>query len=253
MKYRIFTDSEGPLYSLEKDRIIRIVYQNGRVETYESNLKNPEYYIGQPTTAIKVNFLSPLLGYTQLNYEKNLRPGRSYELSLGIIGLGKNQEMSTIYFSGSNSYESLKRGARGVFSGAGYKFTRIPDFINKGTRYSHLFQGSYVKPELILGLYGQNFYRNNPNGNPIQERESIFFTGLLINVGKQWVLGDAFLIDIYGGLGYALDTLNRKYDNSSEYTYNDLVGNHFAMISGVDSAFGITGGFKIGLLLNQKK
>ncbi|WP_411274391.1 hypothetical protein [Daejeonella sp.] len=38
IKYKIFSDQSGPMYSLDKDRIIKVVYENGRVETYQSNL-----------------------------------------------------------------------------------------------------------------------------------------------------------------------------------------------------------------------
>lgn len=253
IKYRVFSDQSGPMYSLDKDRIIKVVYQNGRVETYQSNLKDPKLYEDQAKDAIKVNFLAPLLGYTQLNFEHNLRPGRGYELSLGIIGLGKRQDIGSFYDGTTNRTTTTYREASGVFIGGGYKFSKMPDFVNKGAKYSHVLQGSYVKPELILGIYKHNNIQSFPGGgsSPRVSRESISFGGLLINLGKQWVLGELLLIDLYGGLGYAIDNRNNSLDNS-EYDY-DYINNHFALTTGTDSGLGFTGGFKIGILINQKK
>ena len=47
IKCRIFNDQSGPMYSLDKDRITMVVYENGRVETYQSNLKDPKLYADQ--------------------------------------------------------------------------------------------------------------------------------------------------------------------------------------------------------------
>ena len=251
VKYKMFNDQTGPIYSLDKDRIIKVVYQNGRTETYQNNLKDPELYQDQSKNAIKVNFLAPLLGYTQLNFEHNSKPGKGYEVSLGIIGLGKRQELRSIYDANTKTNSVTYRQATGVFFGGGYKLSKLPDFVNKGAKYTHVLQGSYVKPEVLFGVYGQNNLQNMQGSTPRTNKETVVFGGLLINLGKQWVLSNIALIDLYGGLGYALDNRSSRQDNQ-EY-YDDFVGNHFALITGANSGLGFTGGFKIGLLLNQKK
>lgn len=252
IKYRVFSDQSGPMYSLDKDRIIKVVYQNGRVETYQSNLKDPKLYEDQAKSAVKVNFLAPLLGYTQLNFEHSLRPGRAYELSLGLIGLGKRQELWALSFSSTQTTEITYRKASGAFLAGGYKLSKLPDFVNKGAKYSHVLQGTYIKPELSFGVYDQNFVRSYQANTPVINRETIVFGGLLVNLGKQWVLGELLLVDLFGGVGYALDNRNRTRGNSEFYNDN-FVGNHFALTSGADSGFGINGGFKIGILINRKK
>src|SRR5918912_1387235 len=62
IKYREFNNPDGPIYILETDKIKKVVYENGKVEKFEDNLKDPERYAGQLTKAIKVNFLSALYG-----------------------------------------------------------------------------------------------------------------------------------------------------------------------------------------------
>lgn len=252
IKYTIFKDTEGPVYTIEKDRIIKVIYQNGRTEVYQTSLKDPELYADQIKRAIKVNFLSPLRGYTQFNYEKNLRPGRNYELSLGIIGLGKRQELLDYNMALSGSGEIIYREQAGAFVGGGYKFSKMPDYISGKDRYSHVMQGSYVKPEILFGVYGQNFEKPNSNGTGrILEKSTVVFSSLIINLGKQWVLGDKLLVDIYGGLGYALDNLKRiHYSNEGTDYYEDYAGDHFAVITaGSNSGIGFSGGFKVGMLI----
>jgi hypothetical protein len=257
IKYKLFNDLNGPTYVLDKDRLKKTVYQNGREETYFNSLKDISLYADQSKNAIKVNFLSPLFGFTQISFERSLKPGRSFELTLGIIGLGKRQA----YFRYDNYNSSqLYRGAAGAFVTGGYKFLTLPNFIRSGDKYSHVLQGWYAKPEAILGVYSQNtLTRQNifSSSSSYQQsvitgKETIAMGALILNLGKQWVLGDAFLIDVYGGIGYALASNNRNY-NSSYYYYDEGPGNHFALSNPEGSGVGLTGGLKIGLLLNKKK
>ncbi len=238
IKYKLFSDINGPTYSLDKLRIKQTIFENGRKETYSTNLKDETLYAQQAKNAIKINFLSPLNGYTQLNFEHSIKPGRSYELALGIIGLGRRQK-SDVY-----SQEYLYRNAAGAFVGAGYKFLSLPTLINSSDRYSHVLNGFYAKPEVLLGLYGQNNYTSS-NTQIIKNKETVSFGAFIINVGKQWVLGDLLLIDLYAGVGYAADNVK---DNSD---YFGLPHSHFVLISS-DSDVGFTGGIKLGILLNKK-
>lgn len=244
VKYKVFNDTTGPVYTIEKDRLIKIEYQNGRVETFQSALKDPELYSDQPKKAIKINFLAPLLGYTQLNYEHNLRPGRSFELSLGIIGLGKRQE-STSFSSNTTTYY---RDAKGLFVSGGYKLAKSADYTNANAKYSNLFQGFYIKPELSFGTYGQNISINK-GGVFKTDRQNVVFSGLIINAGKQWVFSDIFLIDAYAGLGYAIDNVNSQNSQNSDYYDDNFVGNHFILMAAGNSGLGLSGGIKLGILL----
>ncbi|HEY0897504.1 MAG TPA: hypothetical protein VGE15_13185 [Sphingobacteriaceae bacterium] len=252
IRYRLYSDPEGPVYTLEKDRILKVVYQNGRTEQYQSSLTDPDLYTGQPTDALKINFLAPLLGYTQLNWEHNIRPGRSFETTLGIIGLGKRQESASmsIYDGSTNTSTTYYREAKGVFISGGYKFAKRPDYAVPGTRLTHVFQGFYAKPELSLGVYGHNELRRNFGNNTLNnDRKTTVFSGLILNLGKQWVLGDAFLLDIYAGLGYAVDNVNPDREESEDYYYESNLGNHFILNTSAGSGLGASGGIKLGFLL----
>lgn len=236
IKYQVFSDLTGPIYIMDKDRILEIQFENGRIEKYESILNDAEFYVDQKKRALKMNFISPLLGYTQVAYEQNLKPGRSFEVSLGIIGLGKNQELS--YWNGDLEKEDQK----GLFGSFGYKFIRVPDFKTNNQKYSHILQGLYVKPEIMVGHFSRNYHYFNQN--TIQHRTTTF-GAIMVNLGKQWVFSDVFLIDLYGGLGYAFQ---KQRDKTNEfYDYN---GRLYGLIAGDDDAsFAVSGGFRIGILL----
>ena len=244
IKYKLFENPDGPVYVVDKSTLNRIEFANGKVEKYTSSFKDPQNYDGQLTKAIKFNFLSPLLGYAQFSFEKSVSPLKSYELGLGIIGAGKNYQIDNYYVNGQ--YQPYKRNAFGVFVDAGYKFNKLPNFFSKGTRMTHVMQGTYIKPTATLGFYKDNAL-SYKTGNPVIENRHNIFGAIILNFGRQWVFGEKFLVDLYYGVGYAFD--NTKNDNSNNY-YSDNLYNHFVIQkAGSGANLGFSGGVKIGLLI----
>ena len=111
IKYREFSNPDGPIYVLESDRISKIVYANGKTEKFVMNIKDPEKYEGQLSKAIKLDFLGPLIGYSQFSFEKSTGVGKGYEISLGIIGLGKTWTIQ--YYD--NTFREMKKKQAGGF------------------------------------------------------------------------------------------------------------------------------------------
>lgn len=244
IKYKLFENPDGPVYVVDKSTLNRIEFANGKVEKYTSSFKDPQNYDGQLTKAIKFNFLSPLLGYAQFSFEKSVSPLKSYELGLGIIGAGKNYQIDNYYVNGQ--YQPYKRNAFGVFVDAGYKFNKLPNFFSKGTRMTHVMQGTYIKPTATLGFYKDNAL-SYKTGNPVIINRHNIFGAIILNFGRQWVFGEKFLVDLYYGVGYAFD--NTKNDNSNNY-YSDNLYNHFVIQkAGSGANLGFSGGVKIGLLI----
>ncbi len=245
IKYKLFDSPDGPIYVVDKSTLNRIEYADGRVEKYKLSYKDPQNYEGQLSKAIKINFLSPLLGYTQVSFEKSVSPLKSYELGIGIIGAGKNYQINDYYINGQ--YEPYRRNAFGGFVEAGYKFNKLPNFFNKGVRMTHIMQGSYVKPTATLGFYTDNAV-NYKTGNPVLEKRQNVFGAIILNFGHQWVFGDKFLIDIYYGLGYAFDNVKNNYNDN--YYYSADIYNHFVIQkAGPGANLGLSGGLKAGLLI----
>ncbi len=245
IKYKLYDNPDGPVYVVDKSSLNRIEYSNGTTEKFQTSFKDPQNYEGQLTKAIKLNFLAPLLGYTQFSFEKSISPLKAYELGLGIIGAGKNYQIDNYYFNGQ--YETYRRNAFGVFVDAGYKFNKLPDFLRKGTRMTHIMQGTYIKPTATLGYYSDNAI-SYKTGNAVVEKRNNLFGAILLNFGHQWVFGDKFLVDIYYGVGYAFD--NVKRDDNNNYYYSGEIFNHFVVQkAGPGANLGVGGGLKVGLLI----
>ncbi len=244
IKYKLFDSPDGPVYVVDKSSLNRIEFADGRVEKYKLSYKDPQNYEGQLSKAVKINFLAPLLGYSQFSFEKSISPLKSYELGLGIIGAGKNYQIDNYYINGQ--YQPYKRNAFGGFVEAGYKFNKLPNFFNKGVRMTHIMQGSYVKPTATLGFYTDNAV-NYKTGNPVLEKRNNVFGAIILNFGHQWVFGDKFLIDIYYGLGYVFDNVKNDYNNGY---YSTDIYNHFVIQkTGPGANLGLSGGLKAGLLI----
>ena len=137
VKYRIFgAPDDSPIYVLERDRIKKIVYQDGREEkgTASIDLKDPEQYLDQKKNALKVNFLGPLVGFTQISYERSTGVGKSFEVGLSIIGAGKNRQLDYYYY-GSPTLTEKNMDQFGFAVAGGYKFNKLPDFLFGKTRF----------------------------------------------------------------------------------------------------------------------
>ena len=252
IKYREFHDPDGPIYILETDKIQKIVFANGTVQKFRNDFRDPERYAGQLKTAIKLNFLSPLYGYTEFGFEKSTGVGKGYEVSLGIIGLGKSELIEEDYYL-NNQLQTVKRNQAGAFVSAGYKFGKLPDFLIFGkTSMSHIMQGTYAKPVLYLGYYKENQIIEKAVDTESVGKQHVGFAALQLEIGHQWVFGDKFLLDVYEGLGYGID--NKKdayaYYNSNNDPYANTAAFNYANARlGKSPGFSYTFGIKFGLLI----
>lgn len=258
VKYKEYSNPDGPVYVLETDKIKKIVYENGKEEKFSDNLKDTERYEGQKDMGIKVNFLSALYGYSEISFEKSTGVGKGFEVSLGIIGAGKGGILS--YYLPSQSFTEVKRKPFGAFVSAGFKFSKLPDFILFGkTKFTHLMQGTYAKPTIYVGHYKENQIQEKASNNFEVGKQSVTFGALQLELGKQWVLGDNFLLNIYSGIGIGFDNKKEgiKYlntGNNNYYFYEDYSSfNYVNARGGKSPGLSATWGIKIGWLLGGKK
>lgn len=225
IKYNLPDYSTDVLFTIDKDNITKIIFENGKEMEFQQEMTNPANYEDNRKNILKIDFLSPLTGNTTFAYERSLRPGRSIEATLGIIGLGLNNN---------------DRNAGGVFTKFGYKLIKNPDFYLRGMRYAHLLKGSYVKPELSLGFFNHDIWmwRNYDNNYSSEKsRESVFSGTVQMVLGKQWIMDNAFAIDLFAGIGYGFSTT----EDFTPYHYGYSV---------IDESFPVafSAGFKIGYL-----
>ena len=157
-----------------------------------------EFFVGQKTRVLKANFVANFWGTTKISYEQILKPGRSLELKGTLIDMG----------------------AEGGFGSVGYKFYKKPTFIAPGMRRRNILEGTYFKPEIFVGM---------------AKRETLFDTadeaemsaGVVLNIGKQWVVAETIVIDTFFGVGTGAGNSLRGY----------LVNDGLVMTSGLSFGF----------------
>lgn len=231
IKYYKHEGTQDLLYAIDKREVTKVVFENGQIEYFESQLDNPDRYAHQKYQALKMDFLAPLRGHFEFSYEKMVKPGRGYELKLGIIGPGVNQYD-----------ESIKD--RGAYLSASAKLTRKPDFSAVGTIRTHVLNGTYIRPEVVFGAYKRSNTSRDWNSNrETTKTENRVYGGFLLNVGKQWMFGDLLIVDVFYGAGYGIDNTDGFYD-----------GVHYGM-SSLGDGFGliVSAGLSVGIQIGGKK
>ena len=227
IKYTLPKIRQNLLFGIDKNEVKQLVFENGEIINIEHSMYGSANYENQKKRAIKFNFLAPITGNTTFSYEQLQKPTRSWEASLGIIGLG------------FNTWDEEPRGA---FAKFGLKFMKDPDFYSKGMRYAHVLKGTYFKPELAMSIYSFNEdlyywdYYDSYSGK--ESRKTNYVAALNLILGNQWIFNDKFLIDFYAGVGYGFGEVH------------DYRAYHFGF-SGADgdTPLTLTAGFKVGLLL----
>ena len=214
------------VFGIDKVLVEKIEFSTGEViEMGGNSFKNDEYYINQHKKALKINFLTPLMGSTEIVYEQSIKPGQSWETAIGIVGL---------------ALEKNNDNASGVYGKFAYKFIKDPDFYMQRMHYSHILKGAYLAPEFALRYisydsYGYDYY--NYSSSP--ERLEKLSMAVLLKFGKQWVVDNSFLVDLYGGLGYGFGA-----DNNETLAYGFIVSS--------EVAFSFTAGIRVGWVFGKK-
>ena len=222
IKYQLPDRKDEIIFSIGKNNISKIILENGEEIVFVDSFKDSENYQDNKKNAIKIDFLSPLTGNTSFSYERGLNPGRSYEITLGIIGLGIDPNKN-------------KQG--GFFLKGGMKFIKSPDFYLRGMRYTHILKGAYIKPELAFGYYSRNFNKYDYYSSNRTTCESILSGAIFLNLGKQWIMDNSFLMDFYFGIGYGFD--DGPIDGGYHYGY---------VIGPSQFPIAVQAGLKIGFL-----
>jgi len=219
VKYILSDYPQDVLFSIDADQILKIVFSTGQEKYFQNELTNPDNYTDNKKNVIKLDFISPLTGNTTFAYERSLKPGRSMEMTLGIIGLGIDPD---------------DINQAGFFMKFGYKFIKSPDFYFNRMRYSHILKGGYVRPEISFGYYSYDT-PSDMYGQP-SERRPVFTGAIHLIIGKQWIFDNVFLVDFFGGIGYGFSD-----DDNREYQFGYV-------IASPDIPVSFTAGLKIGVL-----
>ncbi|WP_430935122.1 hypothetical protein [Saccharicrinis sp. 156] len=221
IKYLTPEISETILFGINKDKVNKVIFANGKELEFSEFLYDPSNYITDQKNNIKLNFLSPLFNSVNICYEKSIKPGRSFETTLGVIGAGWDL---------GNNNES------GAFIKMGYKFIKSPDYYIRGQKFAHILKGSYIRPEIAFSYYEYSAYKNYSFiGEDERYTDTNVMFAVLLNVGKQWIFENGFLMDWFVGVGYGFGQDDKDF------------GLHKAFIGGVEEfPLAISMGLRVG-------
>lgn len=215
-----YTDRPGITFGIDKALVDRIEFASGEVIKIEENTFNSiEYYANQNQRALKLGFLSPMYGNMEFTYEQVVKPGRSWEAALGIIGIGLDPN---------------ERNPSGAYGKVAYKLTRTPDYYMHRMHYSHILKGAYLAPEIAFRFVEYNRIKYNWFSENTYDRVNDFSLAIHLKFGKQWVFNNMFIIDSYIGIGYG--TTNQDYD----------MANYGFAVMGSNFPVSFTSGIRIG-------
>ena len=236
VKYRESASDDGPVIAIAVDELIKVELASGRIIEFKDPLTDPASYEDNKKSAIKLHFLSPTFEHLAFSYERSIKPGRSFETQFGIIGVGFNTD-------------ELSKSS-GISLGAGYKFMRTPDFYSQRMKYAHVLKGSYIKPEILLSIY-QNEYQydvfNTPNRTTVVDEQNIVAGAFLINLGKQVVSDNFFLIDYSFGIGYGFSSQEDRLDY--DYGPSQRVYHYGFILANSPNPLVFSAKIKVGILL----
>ena len=129
------------VFGIDKNKVDKIVLANGAEVEISDSMYGKAEYEDQSQNVIKARLFGPLYGALDFSFEHSIKPGSSYEGTIGFIGTG---------------LDNYGRNPQGAYVKLGYKLIKSPDFYLKGMRYAHILKGSYVRPEIIFAAYEVN-------------------------------------------------------------------------------------------------
>lgn len=241
IKYKTWPVTEDAIVmAIEKTAVEKIIMQSGDVYEFKgtTDIAAPNFD-EQKKQAVKFKLLSPVMNNLSFSYERLIKKGSSYEIGIVLPGIGFTiDEFSS---------------AKGIILRGGYKLINTPDYYVRGMRYAHVLKGGYVKPEIIIGSFSRtydDFY--NYNLNSYQSiTEKVVCGAVVINLGKQWVFDNVFVVDWSFGLGYGFANSSLKNSTILSDDFNPL---NYAFFGGIDEVpIAYTANFRIGFLIGQAK
>lgn len=252
IKYKA-PDRPNLVISIDKQDVVKIVYKNGQVNLINNPMQDMSFYQEQHLNNLKLSVINIATGSSQLFYERGVKPGKSYEYELNLIGLGQDQKIGTTDYTMQQA---------GIGIGIGAKFIRLPDFVNGSIRLRHVMQGPYIKPAVSVNVYQRNFLTVDSFGEYGTSRKTCFSIHPHITIGKQYIMDNSVSIDVYGLLGYSFDNLFANYESAlsdgNQFLWaidNGLPFNGFGYTRAAKNDMGLTWGmgFRIGFLFDWKR
>lgn len=248
IKYKNYNDLEGPIYVIYKRDVMSIQRESGEIIQFEKDvLEVSESPNSHKRSAIMIDPFSPMVRHLGLGYQRWIKPALILEGKLGLIGLG-------IQFDKDSQWIYDKKGA---FITIGNKMMFKQLTYSKGTRIVHPLAGTYFKPQISCSyftyknleyFYPHYSYYYDPILYEVTYKN--FSAALNLIIGKQWLIADVVLLDIFVGAGYGFYNVssNSPYSNVHEEVPSVYFHSH-AFIGNDNFPLTLTSGISLGILM----
>jgi len=214
--YRVIDEPNSPQLTMVYSRVHKIVFRNGQSLIIENldEVVESESFINMRKNAIKINMIKPLFNSFEVSYERSIKPSINLQGTVGIVTEAMNV----------GQIGEQRKAEKGVYFKFQSKF--FTKSVKSGDR-SHPLAGAYIAPELIITAYNynQDVYNYNyqtGSSNVTSESFSNAAGAFMLNFGKQWVLTDVMVVELFGGFG--LDFGESDYRDTRRYSHINAGG-----------------------------
>ncbi len=199
IRYRTNSAGSQVVVVVDKWDLARVSLKGGQVFNFTDPNKDGTFSPAflDRKHALSVDLIAPALDHIAVGYEQVM--GRRVNLTAraGYIGLWDRNEYNDVFNSS------------GGLLAVGVKFI-LPHSARRKPFYSdlHPLAGWYLRPELVLSAWTRtsyNTYYYDPYWqvyNTEKTKNDYTSAALILTIGRQVFLGERFMFDINGGLGY---------------------------------------------------
>ncbi len=220
IKYHEYNDPNKLVFTISRALIKEIKFEYGKVIEQTEPGNDEGYYLNDHNSNVKINFTAIANAVTILTYERSLNMFSSFEGSVKINGLGINN--------------NAKKDGFGL--NVAYKIKAKSVFKNRGQyRPDHLLHGGYFRLNLGYNNVSSQLRFSNSNYN-------YNYVNFGLDWGKQWVLQNAIVIDLFIGYHYFGGSIKNVTSGDVrkdfEFTDGDLFGSDNTALS-IGLRFGV--------------
>ncbi len=244
IKYKNFNDLEGPIYVIYRRDVSSIQLENGENIQFEKDvLEVSASPNAHKKNAIMIDPFSPLVRHLGFGYQRWIQSGIILEAKAGIIGIGVKP----------NRYDDFKDEKKGAYLTIGNKMMFKQLTYTKGTRLVHPLAGTYFRPQISFSYFSdkQLDYIFDPLtlvSTQYVVNRTHFSGAINLTLGKQWLIADVVLLDMFVGAGYGF--ANTKSNSIYNNLYEDLPNfYHSHFVGGKNFPLSLTSGISIGVLI----
>lgn len=221
VRYRTTSGGSPVLIVAEKRDLLRLKLAGGQEFVFNNvstDVPATAAFMGR-TQAISLDVIAPALNHITIGYEHLLGLRSSLVVKAGYIGLWKKERNG----------ETLDK--QGWMVKIGPKFIMPPATKRyPSARDKHPLTGWYLKPELMFSYWTDNLVSYGFYDPSTRTTNKIFYSSAVLNlvIGRQVLLGERFIFDLYGGLGYGTSWRNGiasgydsgGYSSREEYSFS---------------------------------